>query len=314
MKDPQLWQKFVYNFDNIIKSYPDYLNRANLILSSLTSGCNVLVFSPVGFPLDLYLKFVATLKYSTFTKKECIYDRHVVYHETPHFIEIDFSHPSNRKVMDHVQSLIMTIVQTSCIHDTFHLIICKHVDLIDDPHSFRVILERFNKNAKFLCTTTSLSKLEAPIKSRFFTIRVPLFTCQQIQEIMSQIGGQLDKMQCRNIIKCIGLSDLHNNGHDISLVATYVYPPVRDFMVNKNYTILSIREFSNKVCSHGVPLPLFVQDLLMHVPESKKRSFIQYAAELEHMLVQTNGGRQPLYYELLMYIAIYGKPNTSNNK
>lgn len=318
MKDPLLWQRFVDLFNVVMKQYPDYHNRANLIATSLDSGCNVLMFSPVGFPLDLYLNYVATLKHSTFTKKECIFQKQVVYYETQHFIEIDFSHPCNRKLIDVVQTLIMTIVKNTCIHDDYHLIICKNIDFLDDPHAFRVILERFNKNAKFLCTTTSLSKLEAPIKSRFFVVRIPLFTCEQIHEILSQIGGQhnphLVKTNCRNLIRCIAIADLQNKEYDTSLVATYVYPPIKDFMQKKTHDILVIRDFSNKVCAHGIPFPLFVKDLLLHVPETRKRAFVQHSSDLEHKLAQTNGGRQPLYYELLLYIAIYGKPNTTTNK
>ena len=318
MKDPLLWQQFVQCFDDVIQQYVDYQNRANLVLSSVTSGCNVLVFSPVGFPMDLFIKYVATRKFGTFTKRECIFERQVVYQETPFFIEIDFGHPSNRKAIDMVQDLILTVIQSTCIHDDYHLIICKNIDYIDDPYAFRVILERFNKNAKFVCTTTSLSRLEAPIRSRFVVVRIPLFTCSQIQSIMQKIGAHydphLEQVHCRNIIRCIAIADLAQKGIDVSHVATYAYPLVKDFMQKETHTMTDIREFANKACAHGVPLPLLVQDLLFHIPDSNKRMFLQQASDLEHKLKTTNGGRQPLYYELLVYIAIYGKPDTTHNK
>lgn len=315
MKDPVLWTRFVNLFHTIINKHDDYVNKARLVLSSIDAGSNVLMFGTEGFPLDLYINYVATLKYSSFIKKECTYDKQVVYYETHFFIEIDFSHPSNRKTIDAVNTLILTIINNACIHSEYHLIICKNIEYIDDPYAFRVILERFNKNAKFLCTSNSLSKLETPLKSRFALVRIPLFSCEQIHDIMTTIGGRyhpsLSITNCRNIIKCIAVSDLEMNGNDVSLVATYTYPAINEFMQKKNNTIVSIRDFSFKVCAQGIPFHLLVQDLLLHIPETRKRAFLQESSRLEHRLSQTNGGRQPLYYEMLFYIAIYGKINTS---
>lgn len=318
MKDPELWRRFVQEFHNIISSKPDYLNKAHLIQDSIKYGGNVLMFSQVGFPLDLFLGFVATLKYTKFTKKECTYEKHIVYYETPFFIEIDFGHPSNRKMIDLVQDLILSIITNRCIHDEFHLIICKNIDHIDESNAFRVILERFSKNAKFLCTTTSLSKLEAPIKSRFFIVRVPLFTSEQVKEILQYIGGRyhpiLENERCRNIIRCIAVADLELQGNDVTNVATYSYPPVQEFMQKKQHTLFEIRDFANKVCANGISFYLIIQDLLRHVPECRKSEFVTAASALEHRLVQTNGGRQPLYYELLMHIAIYGEYHRTSHK
>ena len=38
---------------------------------------------------------------------------------------------------------------------------------------FRILLERFFQTTQFICTTTNISKIEQPIRSRFFMIRQP---------------------------------------------------------------------------------------------------------------------------------------------
>lgn len=313
MKDPQLWSSFVELFPTIVSNTEEYNAKCDYAIKYLLrSGTNVLLYSVIGFPLDLFVNVVATRMFGPFTKKECLLDKSVVYYETPFFIEIDFSHPQNKKSFDAIEDVIKSIVSTVCIHSESHLIICKNIDNITSMYAFRVLLERFNKNARFLCTTYTVSAIEAPIRSRFMEIRIPLFTKEQVKCIMTQIGGTADlcndeTINCRNILKYIAIVDLKSKGHDISLTSKYNYPLIKAFMDKKSHTVLDIRDFANRVCTHCIPFSQVVVDLQLHVAD--QYFFIERAAQLEHDLVTTNRGRKPLYFELLFYIAIYGKTN-----
>lgn len=317
MRDPELWSKFVDVFPNVVTMFNEYSNKSQLISHTLTHGTNVLVYSAKGFPLDLFWMHVATNLFGNHTKRECLFEKYVTYYEVPHYIEIDFNHPNNKKYVDLIHDLIKMVVNSKAIASSRHLIVCKNIDCVDNMNALRVLLERFNDNAIFVCTTFNVSTIDAPIKSRFFNVRIPLFSVEQVTTIMQMIGGRfhvrLQQMNCRNIIKCIAIADMEKQGFDVELAATYNYPPIRDFMSTKrNHNILQIREFSNKLCSLCITFRQVVDDLLFHVDD--KVSFIREASQLEHCLTQTNGGRKPLYYELLFNIAIYGKPDNTSNQ
>jgi hypothetical protein len=309
MKDPELWCTFVRKFGECIQRNEEYQRKAHMLTENIHSGVNTLLYSGIGFPLEVFWNYVATCEYGTFHVKDCTYEKTITYVETPYFIELDFSNPNNKRSFDAVENLVKTVISTRAIHATKHLIVCKNVDDVDDFCALRVLLERFNHNAMFLCMTYNVSSLEQPIRSRFSELRIPLFSCSYIEDILLSIGGSyhpiLKARQCRNVYKCIVIDDLARKGHDVTYVATYNYPIIKTFMEKKSHTILEIREFSNKVCSDCVPFPQVVEDLLMHV--SDKAHFVARASDIQHRLVRTNGGRKPLYYESLFHAAIYGK-------
>lgn len=305
MKDPALWSTFVREFPSIISDYETYTRKSTFIQKQYESGTNILLYSSVGFPLDLFLHNVATNMFGEFTKKECCFEKAVTYHETPYFIDIDFNHPSNKKSLDAIGELIKSIISTVCIHSATHLIFCRNIEYIESKYMFRVLLERFNKNARFICTTYAVSTLETPIRSRFLEVRIPLFTMGEIEGIFKRIGVNATYQPAsRNILKSIALADMQEQGHDTSLSCSYNYPLIKSFMEKKTHNITDIREFANKVCTHCIPFGQVVTDLLQHVSDTQQ--FVRNAADLEHRLAQTNGGRRPLYYEMLFQIAIYG--------
>jgi hypothetical protein len=255
-----------------------------------------------------------TSKFGNMTRKECTYKKGVVYYETPYCFEIDFLHPANTKAMDEIQNLLLDIISYNCLHSDRHIILCYNIDAIEDIYSFRVLLERYSKNAMFVCHTNSISNVECPLRSRFHEVRIPLFSQGAIEKMMSHIGSQmhpiLKSSNCRNIFKVIVVADILENQPliDPSPLCLYTYPDLYRFMTDiKRPTIEEMREIASKVCYHNVTIPQLVQDLLHHVPNDKKADFIRRASETEHALAKTNRGRMPIYYEYIFHIAIYGK-------
>lgn len=304
MKDPLIWSKFVSEFPKIITNIGSYSKLSRYISTNLSEAPNILLYSAPGFPVNLLWNHVATLKWGSFTKKECTYLKAAVYLETPFFFEIDFRHPLNSKSMDDINDLLKTIITASCIHTDRHIIVCHNIDVLtSDVFSFRVLLERYSKNAMFICTTHAISNIERPLRSRFFEIRVPLFTHHEIVNIIATLNYEVpDNLQTRNIFKALFLTEVKNKD---SNVATFNYPDIAK--LPNNPTILQLREISNKVCNSNVPFSMVVTDLLQTITtQSKKHAFVEKAANLEHKLALTNQGRKPLYYELLFNLAFYG--------
>lgn len=295
-KDPNLWPLFVAKFPLFVESFCSYNNIANYVLQTLQSDSqpNIMLYSAVGFPLNLLWNYVATKRWGQFSKKECLFEKNIVYYETPYFLEIDFQHPSNSRDFDNVQALIKTIVTATPIHTDRHVLVCRNIENITDPYALRVLLERFSKNALFICQTHSVCNMDPPLRSRFSEVRVPLFSVDEINYILQELGGQplAADQHCRNIFKALLLS----SGRD---VATFDFP--------SNPTILELRDLSNRVCSNNIPFSILVIELLNRVPDKRKHTFVNKAAEIEHRMICTNMGRKPLYYELLFHVAFYGK-------
>jgi hypothetical protein len=301
MKDPKLWPEFIKLFPEIVATTPPFNNITNYILQNLEVDVpNILLHSPVGFPLNLLWNHIATKKFGVFTKKECVFEKAAVYFETTYFFEIDFLHPSNTKVLDVLNDLIKTIISTSCICNDRHIIVCHNIEHIHDIYTFRVLLERYSKNALFVCTTHGLSNIESPLRSRFMSIRVPLFTHSDISNITNMLCPKHDIPPTRNIYKAIAALAYQGEGVE------YNFPPIKDFFAKRGKaTVLQVREFSNKVYAANVPFPLVVQDLLRHLPETCKANVVAKAAHIQHMMAQTNAGRQPIYYEWLIMSAFF---------
>jgi hypothetical protein len=313
MKDPKLWKLFCERFSTILEGLPHHHEIAQGIIRDWEQSPNILMYSAIGFPMAVYWDHIMHQKFGKFQRKECTFKKDVTYFETPFFFELDFLHPSNTKAMDHMQELIKMIISSSCIHSDRHIIFCKNIDAIDDIYAFRVLLERYSKNAMFVCTTHCLSNIEAPIRSRFYTIRVPLFTFDEINFIMSKLDvalhPKLQETQCRNIYKAIAIADICQS-HPIeehSKICSHNFPMIHQFFQDyKHPTIDQIRTLSNKICQQNVPFASVVEDLLWYVPDGKKLWFIQQVSKLQHMLSTTNKGREPLYYEFMIHVATYG--------
>lgn len=299
LKEPELWTTFVNKFPEYMNLFCSYKKLCEYISKNIEQVPNILLYSAQGFPLNLLWKYVADQKWGPVPRRECTYGKNVVYTESQHYLDIDFQHPSNSRAIEEIQEFLKTVITTSCIHANRHIILCRNIDLIEDRYAFRVLLERFNKNAMFICTTHAVSSIETPIRSRFFEIRVPLFEIAQIEEILQSLVGCVPDIKTRNILTAIYFA----NNHDKN-VATYHHKEISE--VPAAPTILQLRDIANKVCIANMPFSLVVCDLLHRVPDKKKCDFVAKAADIEHRMVQTNMGRKPLYYELLFHVAFYG--------
>lgn len=330
------WDKLEEVFPNIINNNKKYkIILENILLSSN----NKLLYTPIGFPIDIYLntllKRIFNITY-TFNKTEHIWEKNITYIENQYYIEIDIMNPENIKNIEKITSFLLHIISSKNVKMKKHYIVIKHIDLLSTLfYDFRIILEKYSHNVVFICTTHFITKLELPIKSRFSTFRIPLFTFDEIQDIFSNylnisMNDYLLEIKTRNIIKALFISEIerHPSSADI-LTKDFVefnFPPFVDFIKNYNKNknnLYDIRSISYKCCQFNVSILQIIQDFIRLVDygtyylnirysytydidnietikNKLKFEIIKTGLDIENLLTQTNKCKEPLYIENLL--------------
>jgi hypothetical protein len=300
-----LWNKFNNNFREIIQNIDDYNKILNF---SINFSYNLLFYSCVGFPFDLFIDEIIKAKFgiSQIYRKEILWNKSIIYNENQYFFEIDLNNPNMNKKFKDLTEMLLFIIKSRNINNKKHLIIIKNIDKLNEYFfSFRIILERYYNNCYFICTTNQISKIENPIKSRFSLIRFRLFTNNEIQSIFINnlkipLNNWLIKNNCRNIFFAIFIGQVELNeplliNEDF---CNLTYPPLRDFLKSK-YTLNDIRQLSYKYSQYDLNIKDLVMDLL-YINKHKKNLIIENAVQLELLLIQSNRGREPIYLETLL--------------
>ena len=207
-----VWNKFQEKFPEIIENNYKYNNIINNIL---TSPNNILLYCSNGFPIDLFIEIILLKKTNnkSFYRNYHLWEKTINYCENQYFIEIDLMNPENIKNLDKLTKFLLNIVNTKNIGLTKHIIILKHIDLlIKYFYEFRILLEKFSNNIIFISCTHNISKIEAPIKSRYNIYRIPLFTLNEIDEIYKNyldmsLNDIFYTLRSRDIIKSLFLTE-----------------------------------------------------------------------------------------------------------
>lgn len=302
------WEVLKLNFNDIITNYKDktYFDIKQKIIKI---NFNYLLYGIIGFPIDLLIDEIIKEKFNITTpeihKKECIFNKNMVYFENQHFIEIDLLNPNMTKDLKLVTNMILYIINTKNIISDKHFIIIKHIDKLDDFYTFRIILEKFQKNAYFLCTTHKICKIENPIKSRFNLCRIPLMKTEMINYIYDnylkiKLNNYL--INNRNIVFCIFISQIEKNEPLLitESFCNYNFPPLQELINNKKIDISDIRLMSNKCCQYNISINNLVIDLLKNKKIKDKKKIIKIGSEIDHLLSISNKGREPIYIENLL--------------
>jgi len=334
------------NWDKLEEVFPHIINtnkRYKLILDNiLLSSNNKLLYTPVGFPIDIYLNTLLIKIFdikALFNKTEHTWDKSITYIENQYYIDIDLMNPENIKNIEKITSYLLHIIGSKNVKMKKHYIVIKHIDLLSELFcDFRIILEKYSHNVVFICTTHYITKLETPIKSRFSTFRVPLFTFEEIQDIFCNhlnisMNDYLLETKTRNLVKAIFISDIerHPSSYEI-LTKEFVefnFPPFVEFIknYNKNKNNLDdIRGLSYKCCQYNVSILQIIQDFIKlvdygtyylnircsHIQQyphhifddtmknDLKNVIIKIGMDIDYLLSQTNKCKEPLYIENLL--------------
>jgi hypothetical protein len=302
MKNPQYWSEFTSRFHDMISVSQDHMNIANMLIQNTWDDItNIMMYGSVGFPYPQFVDYILTKKFGAFNKTKCVFAKTMVYYETPYYFEIDMLHPDNKKAMDELQEFVKFITSSKCIHmNSKHVIVIHNIHEIKDKYAFRVLLERFSHNALFIGITTHFASIEMPLQSRFFNIRVRLFTVDEIRRMFEILGHKFEPSS-RNIYRQIALLS------DPELHRQLYYPPISELFQKGTPSILDVRKVAYKCCQLNIPFHLIVSDLLQFISDTDKHWFISKAANIEHSLASTNKGRDALYFESLFQHAVYVK-------
>lgn len=334
-------------WDKLEDVFPDIVNdneRYRIILENiLLSSNNKLLYTPIGFPIDIYLNIllIKILNITApFNKTEHLWEKSIIYVENQYYIDIDLMNPENIKNIDKITTFLLHIICSKNVKMKKHFIVIKHIDLLSSLFcDFRIILEKYSHNVVFICTTHFITKLETPVKSRFSTFRVPLFTFKEIQYIFSNylnisMNDYLLETKTRNIIKAIFISEIER--YPISteiLTREFIelnFPPFVDFIktYNKNKNNLEeIRGLSYKCCQFNISILQIIQDFIKLVDyesyylnirfqlsssqntnidnisiikNNLKCEIIKIGVNIDYLLSQTNKCKEPLYIENLL--------------
>jgi len=303
-----IWSIFKDHFIDIIKSN-EYYNKIFEFLKNYDN--NVLLYGSHGFPTDLFIEEVIKHKFdiSTIYKKECNWNKEIIYFWNQYFLEIDLMHPGMTRDLSELSKFIISVIKNKNIYYDKHFIVIKHIDYLnrDDFSSFRIILERFSSNVYFLCTTHKLDKIDVPVKSRFALFRMPQMSHDEIVKIFKDyfqypLNPFLAEKKTRNIIKAIYMAQIEQTNPELITkdFCTMNFPPLFEFYKNfnkKKQSLDDIRQFSYKCFQYNVTISDLLCDFLKLLPSKQKPNAIKIAAEIDNFLSATNKGREPIYIE-----------------
>jgi len=258
--------------------------------------------------MDLLIDEIIKRKFkiSHIYRKELIWNKTIIYNENQFFFEIDLSNPSLPKKLNNLNDMLLFIIKTKSINTNKHLIILKNIDRLNENFfAFRIILERYYHNCYFICSTNAISKIEAPIKSRFSLFRIRLFKIDEIQMIFHKYLGKemnstLIKNNNRNIIFALFVAQTEIN--EPLLVnedyCQFHYPPIKTFIKSK-YSLNDIRQLSYKYCQYDIGIREIVEDLLK-IDKRNFRKIIENGVKVEELLNNSNRGREPIFIEAFL--------------
>jgi hypothetical protein len=334
------------NWDKLEEVFPDIIDnnkKYKLILDNiLLSSNNKLLYTPIGFPIDIYLNRLLIRIFDIkgrFNKTEHIWEKSIIYIENQYYIEIDLHNPENIKNIEKITSYLLHIITSKNVKMKKHYIVIKHIDLLSELfYDFRIILEKYSHNVVFICTTHYITKVEKPIKSRFSTFRIPLFTFEEIQDIFSNylnisMNDYLLETKTRNLVKAMFISEIERHPSSGEILTKdfieFNFPPFVEFIksYNKNKNNLDdIRGLSYKCCQYNVSISQIIQDFIKlvdfgtyylnircsHIQQYPHNIFdytmknelkceiIKIGMDIDYLLSQTNKCKEPLYIENLL--------------
>lgn len=297
------WSLFQKHFKQIIHQHSYYHQIFNFLT---TTQNNALLYGAYGFPTDLFVDEIIKTKFNTdyLYKKECTWNKDIIYYTNQHFLEINLMHPSIPKDTSVITKFIINIIKNKNINDEKHFIIIKHIDLLNskDFNCFRIILERFSNNVYFFCTTHKLDRIDVPVKSRFALFRMPLFEHNEILHIFKEylktpLNKYLIEDRTRNIIKAIFIANCSDAVCNKDY-CSFNFPPICEFYKTaKKHNIDGFRNFAYKCFQYNISLSDILCDLLKLLPDKQKAKAIKIASDIEYMLQHTNKGRECIYIE-----------------
>jgi hypothetical protein len=334
----EIWASVKSNFEVCLQHIPYHNNISNRIAElDFRSNPNILFYGCKGIPFDFIWETALRKKFGTYTKTQYVWQKSVTYYETQYFFEIDLLYPHQTKDMNTFSEFIKSLITHPCIHEDRHIIILKSIEQISDKlraTALRVLLERYSKNAFFICTTTHIGGIEGPLQSRFLLIRCPVFTIEEIEACFISLGRIYHPLLRKSkryydfyyALFISWLAEKYPNDVTESL-CLYNLPLFYEFLQTTIASLPSmedIRKITQKICIHNGTFQMISEDLLQFYDSIQhpticndicklKEYIVTACSEVDHMCTVTEEYRKPLYVEFLLHKMFYLSPlNTIN--
>lgn len=301
--------------------FPQYSKLMHVIDSGFDdpSMPNVLLYGcSKGFPHHILWEAVVRTRFGQFHRNSCTWKKSWTYQETPYFFEIDLSHPSQPKDIGGLTGLLKEIVANRCIHAHKHIFYLKNIDAADGKGGYtmlRVLLERYSNNAWFVCSTYCFGSIESPVRSRFFSLRVPAMSVKDIETLFSHMNKELPavvvKHKLCNVSLALFVADMSRYEarlpFPVDALCKLNAPFMFDIQKNKACAIEKIRLLTQQLSTHGYKIADIAADLLEVgvVSAASRHSFLELAAHIDHMCAKTDKYRQSLFIEWLLVSAFF---------
>jgi hypothetical protein len=284
-----------------------HLVRPSEILSQLRKGPldelpNILFYGSIGFPLEYMAYALVTGETAPPTKNECVWENKLPYYESERFFEIQCRHPDMPKDLNVLCDFMKHISTMRCIHQTKHVFLLRDIEWIcqtEYHYVLRVLLERYSHNVIFLATTHTLSKIEPPLLSRFMWVRVPQPTPDDRQRLSEVFGNGVGTgTQSKTLMEIL---------YELRAGVPEEKKELEAFLGRRaSPSFAEVRYCAYRCFQQGLPFARFCGLLLQYSRTVKfKGRLLSELAALEHQLVQSSRGREPLYYEKALWMAIH---------
>lgn len=280
---------------------------------------NVLLYgSKQGIPHTILWDAAVQSKYGVFRRNTCIWNKQWTYQETPFFFDIDLAHPSQPKDISTLSDFLKEIVVHTCMHAVRHVFFLRNIDSVcakNGSSMLRVMFERYASTAWFVCSTYKLGVLEPPIRSRFFTLRVPMPSEHDIESMFRSMDMETPEACSRHHVTNFSLALLiasiepHHEKlpHTLDDVCCFHAPFLVDAIrSNSQPSMDDVRNLTQKLVAHGYTIAEVTQDLLATdsvIKPSKRSAFLAFSAHVDHMCSKTERFRKSLFMEWLLSVA-----------
>lgn len=329
---PALWDAFVARFDELLAAcLPRHAAVARALSETVASPSgtpNVLLYGARGFPLELVYRAAVRARFGAFHLRDHAHGAAaaaIPYRRCGYFLELDFAHPNLPKELEPLTEFVRDVVSARFAHAPRHIVVLRNVDALRDRQAFRVLLERFSANALFVCTTHRIGALEAPLRSRFEHMRVPLPTADETRAVLAALGAAPaaraaaaraagdDAARAGDAPPFLKALWLASAGVGFGApAARYHYAPIAEFLARAKPapTLEDARAAAVQAYQANVPLARVAEDIARwldaerRAPRRALRDFVEAAAELERAHATTHKGRAPLYYERLVLLGL----------
>lgn len=276
----QKWNEFIIKFIDLINTnepYKKIIENGNAI-----TKINTLFYGIKGFPKKELIKCILDNEYKKEFKQNQKQYCSIQYIESRHYIEIVLF---KEQIINHIIELINNIIKTKHINvNEKHIIILHNIEVIKNQIPFRILFERYIKNAVFICSTNQISKIEMAIKSRFFGIRIPLLTKSQIKILFKEEFLNILENN-RNIYHHFFMIELQRkNKMKDKYIALLNYPPLSLIKIEKTDNILEVtHKIIQKYIEYDNTIENLTNDLLhLLVNDYDKMKIISIAVNYEN--------------------------------